>query len=723
MLLVVTVILMFVGGSAALIPGGLLRGRIDQQRIQAQHLAESGIEYALWQLRTNPTWSGDGPGINTPDLWVVEDQGNVAGRVRLGNGGFGQFRLRFNFHDGTPGADGRPNSDHPLLDIRRLSLNNLLGHYDRFTPETLSNGAAGTQPSHVVPPRSVWLCSEGRVGSALASLGEGPFHEPLSGSLTRVMLQAAFKLNGSDLPAGDAVAMANGGISFHLPPGAGKVELSSSVSSAIASIRSNQGIGVLNGDPTTNLLSANAEAHFNADASFVARAEHVKGIAQDTFTDFYKLTSSDVRRAGDDAGELPGGTYVVWDDGSLHYFDMSFAKYKEFVQDPANAAKPGKTPTLPAGTRLERTAAGYRLVIAEDLKVTSATNTSDLAIVPRAGAPEGPGSAGAISAPQTDWEQASVNLPVVNTSPGHWKITDPSFVSLFEKVVTWGHSNRTLVENLTAGEMETSCQQPTYFITLGAGYETFGSYVEVQAPSYHTWDYQAPGIGQMFHLWATHTGNEADPDYVAVGKLLGLQSGSQGTLPNAASDTLTPSNLTVAFEPKGSYAVLSSSGNVALGTGLSGRGGSIVSDGNIQIVGMGVDLEANPNQQEGVSLYAQGNIYLNSFQQTSPTGETVTGTYRDIHLKGVVYSCGNITAQLGDSSQPADNWGRFNLQGCLVAYGEQPANGAPNVEVSKGLFDCHAGNATLRFDPSYLQNLRSGFGPDIKLLRFFWSAE
>ena len=61
-------------------------------------------------------------------------------------------------------------------------------------------------------------------------------------------------------------------------------------------------------------------------------------------SDFYNLEWGEVAQANPDPAEaahIPAGTYVIWDDSSLHYYDRSFDDYKAYMSDPGNHSDPG----------------------------------------------------------------------------------------------------------------------------------------------------------------------------------------------------------------------------------------------------------------------------------------------------------------------------------------------------------------------------------------------
>lgn len=211
-----------------------------------------------------------------------------------------------------------------------------------------------------------------------------------------------------------------------------------------------------------------------------------------------------------------------------------------------------------------------------------------------------------------------------------------------------------------------------------------------------------------------NSGVTLDPDDLIAIADLGLTAGGGGIgeIP-AVPDTTAPQNIVIDFEPAAgsASAVLSGPSDINLGTRVEGEGGSITSEGNISVVGLGVDLSAATNPNEGVSLYAKGDILISTFDKT-------LDKYHDVGLKGVVYCWGNLTALLGDTTKTPDKWGDFQLTGALVAYGKDPDD---TVTVpANGKVNLTAASANLKFDSSYLLSVMNALPPGAELGRLWW---
>ena len=97
-------------------PSALGIGSQSGSQQLAKTSAESGLEYAKAQLREDPTWKGGTSRlvvIDQPGLKVVSEQGNVIGTLTDPRGVTSEFRLRFNFQDGSDSPVGTNAPTHP----------------------------------------------------------------------------------------------------------------------------------------------------------------------------------------------------------------------------------------------------------------------------------------------------------------------------------------------------------------------------------------------------------------------------------------------------------------------------------------------------------------------------------------------------------------------------------------------------------------------------------
>ena len=74
--------------------------------------------------------------------------------------------------------------------------------------------------------------------------------------------------------------------------------------------------------------------------------------------------------------------------------------------------------------------------------------------------------------------------------------------------------------------------------------------------------------------------------------------------------------------------------------------------------------------------------------------------YKDVDLKGVVYSWGDIEFKLSNDDPSVSKHGSLQVQGALVAYGGDPA-GSPGAD-GNGEIKIDAQRSELKYDPVYL---------------------
>lgn len=138
---------------------------------------------------------------------------------------------------------------------------------------------------------------------------------------------------------------------------------------------------------------------------------------------------------------------------------------------------------------------------------------------------------------------------------------------------------------------------------------------------------------------------------------------------SAVADDTVPQDIEVRFAPEGGEsAVIRSGGDVMLGTHVSGKGGAIVAEGDIDLVGLGVDLQAGQGVRDGVSLYSKGDINISTYDERR-------NKFWDASIKGVIFAKGNLTLRLGEvvrsGKEPA--WGKFDLLGSVIVLGDAPS--------------------------------------------------
>lgn len=148
------------------------QARQSLTRERARQAALSGIEYARSQLAKDSDWRGDATGttISSDSMTVKESNGNVLGLLSYPDGGKAEFRIRFNYQDGSGGGDGM---DDPALASRILSsvlsLNNLEKSSPADVPGQNSNFTVNPDlaPVDTVPGHAALLRVEGMAGPSV----------------------------------------------------------------------------------------------------------------------------------------------------------------------------------------------------------------------------------------------------------------------------------------------------------------------------------------------------------------------------------------------------------------------------------------------------------------------------------------------------------------------------------------------------------------------------
>lgn len=721
-LIMLVLVAMFVGAALLLGQGGASSQALSYDNQQAELAAFSGIQYCTARLVDNPGWRGDGDGliVDETDLKVYEHRGNVVGVISE-NGTTTQFRVRFNFQDDSEDdIDGLPDPENEsfFFDHPYVSFNNLSG--GASVPLPRADGAnfavtsSSPRPSEV-PAGSVSLLVEGRAGPGLSSVGGSTaetLNGPVSGRVQIRVIEVTYALSAP--PGFDAAAQAAGNIRGRLESSSsGEIQVTSADSSP-PRIRSKTHIEVTKhddpGEAARYLSPADGEVLTPTVSDFFG--DNVNSVPINTESgEFYRLAWDKVKKAEAGDPTLAAGTYVVWDDGSLHYYDMSYSDYVSFIEtDPTNS---GTTVTLPDGLSFDGSG---KFSLQGNLLVEGTGTTDELAIIPRKGAQEEPGTEGSGSNYTTDvpsgvpqdFGDAHNYLAGLTTSQASQQGGDLHQFLLClapkaqfsmnggDAMLDWGPSS-----SVNIGQVN-----PSVNLLMHGGAE-----FEVDL-----------GEGPPNPELTTHVnGNIYKVNTNALSEWLGGGGGLPAGLIDFSADpsvdpVKTVSDLEFHFAPpEGETATLSSTGNVRLGLGVFGRGGSITTEGDIRIIGARTDLSANPDGEEGVNLYAKGNIDLFAIVPDDATLADDDFVYADFKLKGIVYTQQDFRAHLGYDHPSVNQWGRLSLSGALIAYGGDPdpdlvppqdpgANGLGNIDIT-------ANSAELVFDPSYLGSLLHSIGP------------
>ncbi|MBX3170935.1 MAG: hypothetical protein KF760_26240 [Candidatus Eremiobacteraeota bacterium] len=319
---------------------GAYRHASDKE--EARRAAESGLEYALTRLRENPRWCGNSNDtvVDQPGLRVVEQRGNVFGELTTEGSAGSQFRLRFNYQDGPGGGESL--ADPPSaywLKTPWISVNNLLGTSNANIP--LGDGPDGRvlDPPNLhglVPPQSVTLRCEGVCNRQ------------------SVVVESVYRVSANHAVA-DAVVMAGGDLNLNT---VANITLDATHPRNSADnwvrLRTKKGLNAVHpgGGAAELKVAPGRKAQLARDAArgLVARfdPDAVSVVQEDANDgkDFYSVKWENVHQADSNpntntAVHIPAGTYVAWDDGSVHYFDKTLNQYRRFIANEGNRDDPG----------------------------------------------------------------------------------------------------------------------------------------------------------------------------------------------------------------------------------------------------------------------------------------------------------------------------------------------------------------------------------------------
>ncbi len=326
------------------------RGQTRQAALEA---AKSGVEYAKSRLSQDPAWKAGGSRevvVDSPALTVVEDHGNVIGLVTLSDGGKARFRLRFNYQDGSGGPDGQ---DDPSLTIpmTELSYNNILSPAAVVVPEADPQSFVATIPdgeaqSISLPGRAVLLAVRGEAGVGLSSLTSGSPNAAPVGFVQTETVRTVMKAE-VDIPSGDAVVMAGGGMEMTVAQGQ---EVQLLAADGAPRLRTKKGIKVesSNGHGSTG----DGDIRFDGSTSRIGMDEslgmtgrmvgdNAPTIANEHVgdgVDFYNLPWDQVRKAdsaplSSESVQLPAGIYFLADNDRVEYYDMPLEEFQEICDD------------------------------------------------------------------------------------------------------------------------------------------------------------------------------------------------------------------------------------------------------------------------------------------------------------------------------------------------------------------------------------------------------
>lgn len=697
-LLMSILIAMFIGAAILIGPRTLGLAGSQDGALTASAAADSGMQYAIMRVRENPDWRGDGGGlvINTADFQVVEDSGYVWGHMVAPDGSASMFRIRFNFENGDDNGDNLSDSTGPRVPIDFVSINNLSNSSEKVVPRA-SNGTVAdhTVGDYYVPAHALCIIVEGLTGPGVRDFD--PANPNPKGLTHGKVLEGIFVASNLDDVATDAVAMSNSDLVATL--GDKKLFTVEAKGGGIPKVRSRGGVTVSEEDGDKGTYESKGTV-YTKDATLDAEYDPGDvGVEQEKANDpFYELTWDDLKTADPSGNKVAAGTYVWWEDGTLHYYDMDYAAFSTHIKgnpaDPGDVVFSGGTWTggtsgmaLPPSLQVET----KKMKITGDLYIEPTTaGTADFTVIPREGAPE---------------EPPDPNAQALAAGP-----------ALAQHLATDAEARKSFFQgrlgNATPASNIPGAQQSWH--TTGNPYGDIGWTNDGSQVYFDTYDY--PNLQTALEDVLTNFSFVPQTDVEDYVNKFGL-IGAKGDLNLNTGDTTTAEDLEITFEPPdGESATLSSDGNIRIGAKLKGEGASITSQGTLAVVGAGADLSATANAEEGVNMYAKGDITLSTLKEKGNDKYE----FKDIKLKGLVYTWGDFNAKMGNDDSGVKR-GKFSLEGTLVAFGGDPANGKPN-NTSKGLVNINAEEVKLKFDPAYLLSVMKTLPDNVQFKRTAWTA-
>ena len=727
----------FLGALVQMNPGRLRRNLHDQNRDRAALAAKAGVDYALNRFKSDTHWTADAnqKTVDMEDLVIREDNGNVLGWIRADDGSWTGFRMRFNAQDGPLGRDGWDDPQYPISS-RSLSLNNLAGSNDKPVPRANSSYSApvgSTDTTMTAPPNSIALLVEGIVAPDLDPSNPANLAEA-TGVTTRTV-EGIFVV--SDIIAGtdgDAVLMARGDATIEVgdKPRADEIESPRDVrgvlslqssSDNVAGIRTKQKLEITRGQggSTSSKFDPDEDAtvHVNPQTPFtetLADGTTFEGGEEDADAAFQKIEWDKVKNSEQsDAVSLPGGVYIFTDgnadsgrslSGNVKFFDMTWDQYRQTL---LNGGTPQESPVpqdflsmveLDAKeVTLTKVVNGEVVEYQEKRDVINVTgdvtvNDPDgkgLTIVPERGARQKAGSDETPSVDPSEWTPAEGNSNAAQVMEqlsqmggwssgtggfaGHMTFSDGSTVNLIINSggqATYVPSNGGVLfwQQAQAGNPITfnGASGTVYPAVPGADFAPVGGKSVLQVNdlaefSTHFLGAEILGAG----------GGASDPLHIPK---LDPDTG----LPISDDETV-PQDIEMVFDPAEGKdsAFIRSETDIFLGTHLSGEGGGVISNRNVNLVGFGVNLDAKVQANEderqertGVAIYGKEGINISTYDERR-------NKYWDVEVKGAVFTEGDISINLGE--EPLTNgenptWGVFDYEGSMIALGDgTPATG------------------------------------------------
>jgi hypothetical protein len=754
-------IAMYVTSTFALSRGQLMSSKRNTDTVLAENAARSGLEYALARLEENAEWRGDGNGVivDTPELTVVEDNGNVVGLISGAESSSAQFRIRFNFQDGAAGKDDLDDPSEAMkIDNPHVSRNNLTNISD--VPLPLADGPGysvdNSQTDHPVPAGAVALVCEGRVSPEFGSADANNPNPKVNRVVSTRVIEGLYRVNEilGELPVDPAVSMSKT-TTVDLFDGDSTAPALLTISDATGEgqpkTRTRELFQVRNEDGSLGGIDGKDAKVLVKDPSTHLQAQlhpGVQGGSEDPNVAFYELAWDQIGEGSATTEDLKAGVYVFWEeDQKVHYYPKNFEQYMQDIK--TNPADRGiENPTLPKGLTFVpagdsgpdgETSSKNRFVVTEDLNVTPEGAADDLTIIPRSGAKEtlddaGPVGAGPGPAPTVNY-QTKTNWP--DTFTGNSSQKENTLVNEFmHKYFDLPQKPGTTVY-INPGKPATTKQEVyarNFLLELAPTGEINGPNGAAIAWDQNGVKYTGD-VKNMMDLFARGDASvnmsadqpngqilqpgvqqqNGDPikiyDYLQAGGS-SITEISEIDL-QGATDTLGAADFELTFAPSSENGLrISAPADVRVAADVRGQGASLKTKGEIRFTGVGFDLRAEQNEEgPAISLYSEDSITISTLRKDENSGKY---EYTGLDFRGIIYAWKDVNLLTGHADETSGDPQKVRIQGAIVAYGGEPGVDKPG-DGEGGDLQISGDQVELIFDPGYLVGLTGGTGLKARL--------
>lgn len=673
----------FIGALIQMNPSRLRRTVHSERHDLASAAAKAGVEYALTRLSQDPDWRGDGNRVtvDSPGLVIREDQGNVWGWVRPDDGDWAGFRLRFNYQDGEDGPDGLPQPSQ-MMGYPGISVNNLKGASELLLP--IGEGpdfAYQGQTSYPVPEYSLALLVQGFVGPGVSPDKLTDFEKSANAELVVRELEGLYKVSRlTDSLSDGAVLQAGADSEFILGAeddhGGGHLRLMAQGQIARMRSKGKSTIRQGAGKAADFNFYPDLDAEVRVGQTFESKAKSGQGFHQSSELPSDVMLKVEWEKVNNSSQtnrmRIPSGVYAVSEAGSgdrVKYYPMTFKEYRAGLISGAKLTSAPLPAEFKESLSEENVVVGGVsqkrdvLTLTRDVEVFNTPGAGgDLAIVPASGVrqaaiPTELDTAALEALPPDQQEQAGkALLDLLMTKAGNPSVlelqTNGSSYSIDTASGLTGGSPADFARDLfrSGGQLSAPGATLTFSpstgvkATIGGGYKLSGQSL----------------LGEL-----KGAGLQLPPALAESGDSFDIP---QSVMP----DSTVAQDIEVRFAPQaGKSAAIRANGSILLGSHLSGRGGAVVANDRVDLIGLGIDIESWKGEKDGISVYSKGPINISTYDPSRKK-------YWDASIKGVMFSGDRIRVRMGEEGvTDGGAWGRFDFHGAAIALGDAPGAAVP----------------------------------------------